>query len=32
MNGHLDVVKCLKEAGADVDMVDKVWVYVFTYY
>ena len=29
--GHLDIVKYLHDAGADVNMQDKVWVYIYTY-
>ena len=29
--GHLDIVEYLHDAGADVDMQDKVWLYVQIY-
>ena len=29
--GHLDIIKYLHDAGADVNIPDRVWVYVYTY-
>ena len=31
MYGHLDIIKYLHDAGADVNIPDRVWVYIYTY-